>query len=1042
MGIVARLLPWHQYEALLRYYLGKLRASSLYQKQLVRIVMNILDAFHFDLSKAQFVNSVKTHSSDKNKLNIEVEETVDLEAKNKDEDTLKANDVNEENPIEDLVDVMEDDKEDDAEIESKVSKSDEDAMDIDVSEPQISVAAVERQVVLSPSAAFRVTVTIRVGLLPMLHSELTARTLTESTHKVNKKQLRNSHEDRDAEEEEVLRVPMAFAVVKLLQRLPKDMLVKNLPGVFVKLCTFLKSRLESVRRVTRETLQKVMVSLGPSFLSTLLKEMTTLLTRGFQVHVLVFSIHSVLIALKDIFGPGDIDDSLPYILEVCKHDLFGYAAEEKEEGKVAAKVREAQSNKSYNTLQVVAQYVSENHLTNLLIPFKQIIQTAHSHKIVNRASECLRLIVTGLSENALIPPPSLLIFAVGVASESIPALVIKDRETLTPKQKEKEARRRADCYIIKEAPKQRLGITSSDAARVAARMNAHLFVEFGLRLIAYLLKHEKLKGSVDDLRPLVDPLIPLLKDCLSSQHAKLGIISLQCLSWLLKMDLPSLRSNISSITALIFSLLHKFAAAGLSKGDNFDLVVAAFKAVAVLVRDVKYHVLDQDQLKALLLYAEQDIADAHKHATAFALLKAILSRKLIAPEIHDVMNRVATLSITSDLDHVRAQARSVFHQFLIDYPLGKKLEKHLSFYLSQLNYELQPGRESALEMVNSVICTFPLGVLAAQSGLFFLMLGARLVNDDAPDCRKMVAQCISKMLGRLSQNDCDRLFNIAFVWLQDKQVSHRRLAAQLCGIFVVCEKETFQRRLSEVLPAVTAQFQSKSNEDANIPGQFVRAPSKVIFSNDEETIKEERKYASESEKAKDHHVYQLLQFVLKICNHCPSWLSNSEFSDHVYSLTEYTQSLLAHPHEWVRLSSAQILTHILGATDIESLAKAVKEESIADEEVELEDLGFFSVDTTQKLKSMILDHCAQLTPGIEVAQELLLQIVKNLVIFADVLKDLNEEDLGKQESSDVGKKQKPISFLWLVKRMRKVVNVEVVQAPKSTVMVCIFIVYK
>lgn len=33
----------------------------------------------------------------------------------------------------------------------------------------------------------------------------------------------------------------------------------------------------------------------------------------------------------------------------------------------------------------------------------------------------------------------------------------------------------------------------------------------------------------------------------------------------------------------IFAILHKYAASGLSKGDNFDLVVAAFK-VSILIK--------------------------------------------------------------------------------------------------------------------------------------------------------------------------------------------------------------------------------------------------------------------------------------------------------------------------------------------------------------------------------------------------------------------------------------------------------------------------
>lgn len=88
----------------------------------------------------------------------------------------------------------------------------------------------------------------------------------------------------------------------------------------MKLCTFLKSHLESVRRVTRETLQKIMVTLGPKYLGLLISEMSSLLSRGFQVHVLVFTIHAVLTTLKDMFQPTDVDKCLLTILEVRYFD--------------------------------------------------------------------------------------------------------------------------------------------------------------------------------------------------------------------------------------------------------------------------------------------------------------------------------------------------------------------------------------------------------------------------------------------------------------------------------------------------------------------------------------------------------------------------------------------------------------------------------------------------------------------------------------------------------------------------------------------------
>lgn len=69
-----------------------------------------------------------------------------------------------------------------------------------------------------------------------------------------------------------------------------------------------------------------------------------------------------------------------------------------------------------------------------------------------------------------------------------------------------------------------------------------------------------------------------------------------------------------------------------------------------------------------------------------------------------------------------------------------------------------------------------------------------------------------------------------------------------------------------------------------------------------------------------------------------------------------------------------------------------------------------------------------------------LQVVKDLVFLGRVLKnvsldgqiDENEEHDSGEESED---NQTKLSLLWMIRRMRKIVNIEVVQAPKSTPMV-------
>jgi U3 small nucleolar RNA-associated protein 20 len=112
---------------------------------------------------------------------------------------------------------------------------------------------------------------------------------------------------------------------------------------------------------------------------------------------------------------------------------------------------------------------------------------------------------------------SLLVFIYGIASESIPDLVLRPKkEEITPVQKELLARQRPDSFIIPQAPRNRSG--SNISAKTSTQTNAPILVEFGLRLFHIIVKREKLRTG--DFRPFVDPLVPILCDCLKARHIK------------------------------------------------------------------------------------------------------------------------------------------------------------------------------------------------------------------------------------------------------------------------------------------------------------------------------------------------------------------------------------------------------------------------------------------------------------------------------------------------------------------------------------------
>lgn len=216
IGAVCRVLPWHQYDTILKYYIKNMRYNVQYQKQMVRIVMHILDAFHFDLSKANV-----------SKEEIQIPNESKLEAKVASE----KDDKNEENTIEDGEEVVIDTENNDADdfdeeldaLNSANQMDDDNAEDADeVATKKAKICIYDQSTVLSASIAKKLVHSIATGLIPTLNNSITALSTYENFHKLNKKKRRS-----EREEEEILRVPIALAVVKLLQKLPPGMLGKT-----------------------------------------------------------------------------------------------------------------------------------------------------------------------------------------------------------------------------------------------------------------------------------------------------------------------------------------------------------------------------------------------------------------------------------------------------------------------------------------------------------------------------------------------------------------------------------------------------------------------------------------------------------------------------------------------------------------------------------------------------------------------------------------------------------------------------------------------
>lgn len=215
---------------------------------------------------------------------------------------------------------------------------------------------------------------------------------------------------------------------------------------------FLKSPLISVRMTTRDILKNIMITVGAEHLETLLEHMTSLLTRGFQVHVLTITVHSLLDALKTSLKNGIMDKCLQYVLRVCMSDIFGKTGEEKLVTKIGKHTPEAKPhNKSFLTLGICATNLTKACLLDLIIPLKEQLNRSQSKKNVVRVQECFQKIVAGLLVNKQISIETMLMFIYGVISESIPDLM-PNVQNPTKQEKSKTKLQKPDCFIIPKDP--------------------------------------------------------------------------------------------------------------------------------------------------------------------------------------------------------------------------------------------------------------------------------------------------------------------------------------------------------------------------------------------------------------------------------------------------------------------------------------------------------------------------------------------------------------------------------------------------------------
>lgn len=762
--------------------------------------------------------------------------------------------------------------------------------------------------------------------------------------------------------EEASRISLAEGAAAIISHLPREKKEVEASGLFMSVAKILRSKEQATRDAARAAVCNMMITLGAWSIQIAIKELLSALQRGPQQHVLAFTLHAMLVRVKEELPEADVDEALPLITKVIDTDLFGTPAKDRESQSFRSNstYREIKGTKSIDSLQIVASMMSINNISLLLAPMKTIMGHTESVKVMRTVDEALLRMAQGLQSNSRLDSHALLSLCYSLISQNASFLKAAPATTKGPQKRQKAA-----------------DDTLTTTSEVYAA-NAHRFVCFGLDILNTSFRRNRFDLHNSETVERLDPLISAAGNTLYSNNDLVLSRAVKAAASLLRCPLASVEKSAPVMMVQILRILQSIG------GTESEAAQSSIRALTTILRDCKSVSLNEKQLTELLRLVSPDLEETERQPVLFGLIRAIMSRKLVCPEIYDLMDRIAESMVTNQSPSVRELCRAIFLQFLLDYPQGKgRLQNSLGFLARNISYTYESGRLSTLEIIHAVFSKFDPELLAGSEQTFFVALVLCIANDESSKCREAASALISLLVKRVSSERQNHLFAMVCGWVQqDSNPALCRTSVQLLGVF--CEsfdpansRPSAEKALSLLWPVIVSASQS--------PAAAEEAESDL------------------NEQLEWSRVYQALQATLKVLQYFPKLTNPAD--DQAWAAV---RTLLLHPHAWIRAASARLLGALFAS---HPTATGTLE---GDGPFSLPNLVAAADRMTTQLQSRFLSAA------------LAMQVVKNLFFIGKVMAattssiqsfDAEETDevihnQDAETSSTISKEEQPLSWLF------------------------------
>ncbi|KAH8088968.1 armadillo-type protein [Cristinia sonorae] len=615
------------------------------------------------------------------------------------------------------------------------------------------------------------------------------------------------HLEKRDETEDSLRIPVAVGIVQVALHLPQKSREIQVSRLLTVLSQVLRSKSQETRDLTRETMCKIAIILGPSYLHVIIRELRAALLRGPHLHVLAFTTHALLVHVtSEENAPRfhTLDDSVNDVAHISSEVIFGESGKDVLADEFKTKMREvrASGSKGFDSFAIISKYTTPPKISSLLVPVRNILHETETLRVMQQVEDLLRRIAGGLNANEHLKPVDLLQLCHTLVSQN--SQFLKQSPNPGPR---KGGKGKKDDRLVQLKRK-----AGPDMDHFAT--NSFRFVVFGLEL--FNTAHRRGRFDFQDAAIIsrLESMVSVIGNTLYSNQQQVIIPGLKAASAIVKCPLKSIEKSLPVFVRQIIDIIKNVGS------TDSEAVQNAFKALATILRDQPKAQVKEKDLIFLLELIGPDLEEPTRQQAVFTMLRAIVVRKFVVPEIYDLMNKTSEIMVTNQSPQVQELARGVLLQFLLEYPQGKgRLRNHMTFFAKNLSYVHESGRKSVMELLNAVLTKFNPDLLREFSDLLFVALVMVIANDDSAKCREMASEVIKGLFMRLEDNQRRVILSHVHSWsIQHSQPQLCRVSSQIYRIIIDLLQQDVAQHAHLILTDLNAILQVSANslEEASL----------------------------------------------------------------------------------------------------------------------------------------------------------------------------------------------------------------------------------